>query len=284
MGQTYWEYLWSLVTGRGLTPLHSISQPHFFSGLAFYGALAASVWYFWQRKDHVMLRLGFVFFLLLLPVSNLVPIAVLRADRYLYIGVAVFFLALFIALDRLWEKMTIPWPEKSVWIFGPMAILCYLPATAHYLPVYQDANTMWSHVAKDPQLTGVASYNLGVVAEKDGNISSAMMWYQKAIETTGHCRASNNMATLLFEQGMGEKAHPLFLEAVRRCPEDPGLLFNLGVSYLAKNDMENGRSTLVKVVNESAAPPNLVKRAETILHEIAGTNHVVRCRLNNQAQ
>jgi hypothetical protein len=274
MGQTYWDYALSLITGRGLSPLHSIPAIDLPVGISLYVVLAGAVLFLALKRDWFMLRTTALFFLFLLPVSNLVPIAVMRADRYLYVPMIMFFLIVLAFFDRMWSKAVPTRPRLGIWLVGPLLCLSYVPSTAQYLPVYRDAHAMWSHVAKDPKLKGMAYYNLGVVTEKDGDIPSAMVWYDKARVATGHCRAANNLGALLFERHSYPEAHGLFLQAVSNCPDDPGLLYNLAISHCFQGDLEKARTNLQAVIRYSQDGSELGIRAVETLQELDGRDKV----------
>ena len=265
MGQTYWDYAFSLLTGRGLSPIYRIPEINWPLGLGFYAVAVASALLLWLKKQWYLLRAMGAFFLFLLPVSNLIPIAVLQADRYLYIPIIFFFLALLTALDHIWRKAIPRLPQIGIWLLGTLLFISYAPATAQYLPVYKDAHAMWSYVASDPRLRGIACYNVGVVEETQGNLPRAMAWYEKARQATGHCGAVNNLGAILFDQGLYESAHQLFLEAVAKCPCDPGILYNLGLSFLMRQNNEKALEQLEAVIENGRYHSDLVKRAKEIL-------------------
>jgi tetratricopeptide (TPR) repeat protein len=268
MGQSYWGYVFSLVTGRGLSPVHGIPPINWPMGLGFYATALATALLLWFKKKWFLLWTMVAFFLFLLPVSNLIPIAVLRADRYLYIPIIFFFLALLSLFDCAWRKGTPQRPRLGIWLFGTLLFLSYAPATAQYLPVYRDAQSLWSCVAKNPSLRGKAFYNLGVVEERQGRIIQAMAYYERARRTNGHCRAVNNLGSIVFDSGFHEKAHDFFLEAQAKCPNDPGILYNLGLSFLVKNDAEQARHCFQKVIAHGQHHPELVTEAEEKLEQI----------------
>ena len=265
MGQAYWDYLFSLLTVRGLSPLHSIPPVNWPLGIGFYGTVSATALFLWIRKEWFMLRAMGAFFLFLLPVSNLIPIAVLHADRYLYIPIIFFFLALLTAFDRGWRKAAPRRPQIGIWLFGTILFIAYAPATAQYLGVYKDARAMWSFVATKPRLRGIAYYNLGVIEEKEGKIPRAVARYEKARYATGHCSATNKLGAIFFDQGLRERAHPLFLEAAARCPNHPGILYNLALSFLMRQNIEEARAQLEAVIEHGQHYPDLVEQAKQML-------------------
>jgi hypothetical protein len=268
MGQSYWGYVFSLMTGRGLSPVHSIPAIDWAMGLGFYGVVLATALFLLLRKEWLLLWAMAAFFLFLLPVSNLIPIAVLRAERYLYIPIVFFFLAVLHLFDRGWRRAFPRRPQIGVWLFGTLLFFGYVPATAQYLPVYRDAQSMWSYVAREPSLEGMAFYNLGVIEERLGRIVNAMAYYERARRANGHCGAVNNLGSIVFDRGFHEKAHHLFLEAEAKCPEHPGVHYNLGLSFLVRNDVKRARSHLEKTIEEGRHHPELVRRARKTLEHI----------------
>jgi hypothetical protein len=267
MGQTYWDYLFSLFTGRGLCPVHPAPPMNWPMGFGFYGITFAAALFLWIGKRWFLLWTMASFFLFLLPVSNLIPIAVLRADRYLYIPIIFFFLALLSLLDHGWREMLPRRPEIGIWLCGALLVFSYALATIQYLPVYRDAQSMWSCVAERPGQRATALYNLGVLEEKRGNLVKAAAHYELARSTGGHCGAVNNLGSLAFDRGSHEEAHDLYLEARAKCPNDPGILYNLGLSFLVKNEVDQARRCFEMVVEHGQYHPGLVGRAEEMLQQ-----------------
>jgi len=269
MGQAYWGYLYSLLTGRGLSPLHAFSEIHYGAGITFYFVTGASFWLLYRYRLKGPLCMFACFFIFLLPVSNIIPIAVLQADRYLYVPVLFFFAGVFLLFDILWKKAM---PERStlgVSLLGVLFFVSLAPATAGYLPVYGNAHLMWSEVAQDPSVRATAYYNLGVVEEKQHRLPTAMAYYEAARRAGGHCRATNNLGALFFDAGQYDKAHPLFVEAAGKCPQHPEILYNLALSHLKGNDPQSARRLLKEVAGGAHRRTDLAELARKALAQMA---------------
>ena len=85
----------------------------------------------------------------MLPVSNIVPISIQRADRYLYGPSVIIFMVVALALARLWQR--IRWDEGRYLLTaaaGGWFALAVL-VTVQYVEVWQNSHTLWVHHRED---------------------------------------------------------------------------------------------------------------------------------------
>jgi len=107
-----------------------------------------------------------------------------------------------------------------------------------------------------------------VVEERQGRIVQAMTYYERARRANGHCGAVNNLGSIVFDRGFREQAHHLFLEAEAKCPNGPGIHYNLGLSFLVRNDVKQARHHFEKVLEDGRYQPELVRQAGEKLEQI----------------
>lgn len=89
MSRVWWEYVWALFVPLDLSPAYYYQRSHIVSpanalALAALIACLVAVWRYRHRVRWTSFCVAWVI-TALLPVANIVPIAVVRADRYLYL-------------------------------------------------------------------------------------------------------------------------------------------------------------------------------------------------------
>lgn len=140
MARVWWEYVLALFVPVGLSPSYYYRRAEIDSLLHYAAATALVVLTvaLWRRRDS-MTRTTFWWgwmFVALLPVANVVPIAVIRADRYLYIPMMAFALwvgSWFCSLGQLgWRRNTAVTVIVGLWC-AALGTWSY-----HYAGVFRD--------------------------------------------------------------------------------------------------------------------------------------------------
>ena len=169
-------------------------------------------------KENKWYRFGILwFFASLLPVSNIIPIAILKADRYIYIpslGIIVIF-AFFIT--RLFEKErgeTSLLPIKSLaYLFSLFVFILFSLLTVDRSNVWKDGMTLWQDTIK---------------------------------KSPGDYLVLNNMGTTYKDMKKYEKAESLFRRAIRAKPDYYAPYFNLSTLYGIYGEREEALSYIEK--------------------------------------
>lgn len=138
-------YLYKIVLPVGLAPEYhfnlseSFWQPWALLSLSLWGgavALAVSI-----RKKLPLVSLGIGWFLALwLPISNLLPVAYLAADRYMYLCLPGIALVLAVLLQR--------WPKRVVMAGTGLVLVVFAGLTVVQNGYWRDEHTLWRHAAK----------------------------------------------------------------------------------------------------------------------------------------
>ena len=165
--------------------------------------------------------------LLLLPVLNIIPIAILKADRYLYLPSAGFFTALSFFLFAIMPRM-----KKSLFrqphtlflicIFVVLVPLCLM--TLKRNRIFQDDLTLWQNAVNVSPDHPKALFNLAKqyekLAEKDPSYQEAMVEaYRKTYELDpDYLEARYNLAVRVHEAGKFDEAFRELSEILRRWP------------------------------------------------------------------
>ena len=111
--------------------------------------------------------------------------------------------------------------------------------TAAQCTIYRDQRTLWADtVAKNPACW-MAHNNLGVALADAGDLSGAIMHYERALQLKPDYEvAHNSLGKSLWELGRQAEAMPHFAEAVRLRPTYPEAQNNLGAALAAEGKNE----------------------------------------------
>jgi len=192
------------------------------------------------------------FFLALLPVSNLYPIAFYMADHFLYLPSIGFFLLLATGLSYLCKI-------KKLRVFGIIFILSLLTfyscLTIRQNEYWRDPLAFYQRtLSYDPDSAWVLN-NLGNAYNDAGDKEEAIELYNKAIENDpAHIEAYNNLADLYYELDRKEEAVELYKKAIEIEPDDVEAYNNLGSAYYSMGKAEEAIELYKKAIE--IAPDN----------------------------
>jgi len=218
------------------------------------------------------------FFIMILPVMNILPIGNIMAERYLYIPVMGFCVAKGILIHRITDRTLSP---RAI----PMRRIVQLVLVTFMIGGYgfsiiwkngdwRDEFTLWtktiqrspdSHRAHcnlgnvymesgliekahseyqtalniNPKIASVHS-NLGTVYNKKGLTDKAFTEYKQAIELdSDYAQPHNNLGNIYFNQGNIDKARAEYEEAIRIKPNYAHAHNGLGSVYDAMGELDN---------------------------------------------
>ena len=124
----------------------------------------------------------------------------------------------------------------------------------------------------------VASYNLGVIQQADGQLDEAIACYRKAIELDAkHRGANNNLALLLGKQKKKKDAIACYRNAIKTDPDYPLYRLNLGALLHEQRDLDEAIKcfrTAVKLDPQNAAALN---NLGAVLRERNELDEAIRC-------
>ena len=181
MSRVLWEYLDALLLPLNLSPSYYYARVGVFGSLYWLAAaallLTALVVVRWRRRLPLTCFFLTWFFISLLPVSNLVPIAVLRNDSYLYLPMVGFALwagagcARAAADPRRWVRPL------------PYAAIALLTILSHaYSAVWHDDVTAWRRVVDRHPWNANAHVLLAVAYEHAGALGPAREAARQALQ------------------------------------------------------------------------------------------------------
>ncbi len=185
-------------------------DPAFLAGLI---ATAAALVFLWRRrKDYPLITFGICwFYLCWLPQSNIVPIAIRVADRYIFLSLLGACLVAAIALSEL--PALCRNNISRLGLAGAIVFICLIlgALSAVRCLVWRNGETLWSDaVAKKPD-SSFYHKGLANVYLETGDLDKAYDTYVRAAELTPYDAAIwNNMGYIRKKQGHFPEALELY--------------------------------------------------------------------------
>ncbi len=180
-------------------------------------------WQTWTSRGKRAALLGVaVFWLALIPVSNLVPIYRPAADRYLYLPMAG--LCLWGCAICPWKHR---WPTSAAWA---AAILACLPLTLARQTVWNNSLSLWRDTVRKSPESITATTNLGSALSDAGDLAGALASFNRAatLAKPGPPFPATAAGAAIVLEAMGDRANAdaAFRMAVEGDPvyADPDLL------------------------------------------------------------
>jgi type IV pilus biogenesis/stability protein PilW len=223
--------------------------------------LALLAWRSFRRDRVFFFCLGW-FFISLLPVLNIVPLVILRADRYMYLPAIGFFYLLSWGLWKISQR-----GYKSIRF--PLFLLCSLLVAGTYSFLTMERNKLW----KDPMLfweenlrkfpqSKWAYRHIGHIYIDRGKYDQAISFFQLRLrEDPQDVILLNGLAISYKHKNELRKAEDVLAQAIRLDPKDGDAYNNLGAVYYQEGKMERARFYLQKALevnpNHAAARDNL---------------------------
>jgi tetratricopeptide (TPR) repeat protein len=185
----------------------------------------------WYRKERPLFFSLLWFFIPLLPVLNIVPIAILRADRYLYLPSVGFAYLLSWGIPRVLEDTG----RKGLW--AALGILFLITGVFGWISekqagYWRSPVDLWTQVMKYVPSEARAYRALGNDARDRGKLDLAILYFQAALERSPKDESvMNNLGDVYLMKGQMEKAREFFEEALKQNPDYPDALVNMGIIY-----------------------------------------------------
>ena len=184
-----------------------------------------------RRRDFypVILFAILWFFISMLPVMNIIPLANIMADRYLYFPILGFCLLLSIAVTYLRAVI-----KYSVII--PL-IIFYIVVTVTRNNVWRDEFTLWHKSSQSPLCSFTTYNNLGTQYNKKGYPDTALKCYQEALRKarevgfTQYATVYYNAGNAYEKKNMPYEAVTVYKKAVQLKPDYQQAHNNLGKVY-----------------------------------------------------
>lgn len=177
------------------------------------------------------------FFVSILPVMNIIPLANIMADRYLYLPILGFCLLLSIAVTYLRAVI-----KYSVII--PL-IIFYIVMTITRNNVWRDEFTLWYKSSQSPLCSFTTYNNLGTQYNKKGYPDTALKCYQEALQKarevgfTQYATVYYNAGNAYEKKNMPYEAVTVYKKAVQIKPDYQQAHNNLGKVYFTLSQYDD---------------------------------------------
>ena len=292
-----WSYYRLMLLPVGL--IHRYADPIFtgFLESAFLAGLiatAAAIVFLWRRGRHYPLTAFGIcwFYLCWLPQSNIVPIAIRVADRYIFLSLLGACLVAAIALSELLvlcRKKT-----SRLGLVGGILFICLIlgSLSAGRCLVWRNGETLWSDaVANKPNSSfyhkGLANVyleggdfdkaydtyvraseltpydaaiwnNMGYIRKKQGHLPEALELYSKALAAdSSNFNAYNSMGNIFAQTGNDSLATAYYLKALEIKPQSYMARSNLAGVYRIIGRREQADS-LMSSLEEARLPQPVI--------------------------
>lgn len=246
MAMVYWDYVVSLVAPVNLNNfyLYNVSMLNQYPVSVALGGLVviASMVFAWKQPLGRPFSLFAVLWvwLLMLPVSNIVPIAIERADRYIYFPSVVIFALVGLAVERLWRARHLPaWRYAIIaavaLVIGGLAVL-----TTQRTQVWATEGALWIDHLQDYPDSETGWLNLGVYYYNEGAFPQATdAFLQLLRRNPNHFKGNRFMGHIGTRTERYADAISYYQRAAQVDPGDAVTQNYLGLAYFRTGDYAN---------------------------------------------
>jgi Tfp pilus assembly protein PilF len=211
-----------------LPPIRTAVDAEVAASLALAAALAGVAVLLARRAPRLFFWYA-LFFLGLLPVSQIVPQVTLMNDRYLYVPMVGASGLLGEGLAAALARLRGAWRAAALAAAATVLLALALHARAR-VPVWRSDLALWTDTVARAPGSPYAWYNLGGVREAAGDDSGALEAYRRAIAIDPRdADAAVNAGAILLRRGDLAGAAPLLEAGARELPAAVEAQFNLGL-------------------------------------------------------
>lgn len=218
--RVYWDYVASLVFPFQLSPRYffghiSLIDPQsllsylFFFGVCFYVARN------FRSHPYLVFAIGW-FVLWLIPVSNFIPISVLRQDRYLYLPSMAVFVVVAIYLERWGQEQR----KKNLVNIITAGLVFFLGSlTFIHSFVYASDHAFWQRVANQHPQNVYAQLEAGYHCKLiEDEVCEERRYRQALAIEPDYAKALNNLGILMMKRAQYKEAQILLDKALLADP------------------------------------------------------------------
>jgi len=249
MSTVYTHYLQLLLFPINLTChymfniKHSLIDGEVILSMFLLGIIFWLAWHL-RKKQPLLSFLTAMYFLSLIPVSNIIPIVNIVAERYLYypLGFYCIFIVLFVEKITTRILAAFQWERFS----GPLliglmmfAFCCFGIKSNQRNLSWFDNYTLWKSAVAVQPWSAKAHNNLGLAYKEKGLYDLAIGAYEEAMRVNPqYTDAGNNLAILYGDLGKYDKESATYLECLKLNPNDETLNYNAGMSLMEQGKLD----------------------------------------------
>lgn len=216
-------------------------------------SLLAILWalsFRWYRENRPLLFCWLWFFIPLLPVLNIIPLSILRADRYLYLPSIAYSFLLVWGIPKIFRGLgrELRWLQVGAFFL----ILGFLGFVAEkQTRIWQNTFNLWSYSQKHSSGSAQVYMGLGSVALNRGQMRLAAHFFEEAVRRAPHiAEVLNNLGCIYSDMGRLEEARDLFQRALRINPQYIEPYVNMGIIYSKMGENSLAIGSLEKALKE----------------------------------
>lgn len=203
----------------------------------------------YRKKNRILFFCISWFLITLIPVSNIIPIAILKADRYLYLPSFSFILFLSIVVYNLLRKrindfngfklVEVNFPDLK--IISPSRYLTFVFLTIFFLyfvltlnrnVVWENSFSLWSDAVRKEPDSWYARHNLGAAYDSLSRFDEAITEYEASLRINpSHAETYNDLGMVYYNQGRVNEAIKEYKKALMIDTNLYEALVNLGSAY-----------------------------------------------------
>jgi len=202
------------------------------------------------------------FFITLLPVSNIIPIGNIMAERYLYIPIMGFCGIIGILAQNFDFKKPLVAICFTIVIFI-LGVMCI-----YRNGIWRDELALWYSTAIREPNSARAHHNIGVVHSAKGYYEYAELEYKKTLEINPKdIEAHYNLGNAYERKGMLENAIKEYQEVIRHNPYYSDAYNNLGSIYKKKQLLDKAIEHYKKAIQCNPFNPHYYNNLGLTYHE-----------------
>ncbi|MCS7072306.1 MAG: tetratricopeptide repeat protein [Anaerolinea sp.] len=273
----YWDYLVNILwpfdlNNRYWYPPNLIQEAALSMWLGL-GLILATIWFVWKQplgRPYSAYAAAWVW-LFLLPVSNIVPINIERADRYMYFPLIIVFAGVALGIERIWN-----WAGRRIQAarergetgddhqmirYATLAILgvvigMWALATVDRSWVWRDEGALWSDHLIDYPFSETGLLNLGVFYFNEQRYEEAEETFRTMLNEyyPNHWKANRFMGHVMMNTGRAAEAVNYYAAAAQVAPEEPSNFYYLAQALY---ETRNYGAAVERYRNAYSADPNL---------------------------
>lgn len=176
--------------------------------------------------DKAILWGGTFFFATLLPVSNLIPIKIVIAERFLYLPIFGFCIVFASVLSAVLNN------DRSFRVVGGIVVCFFILLAYQRNYVWSNEYSLWADTLKKAPGNPRAHYSIGSVLASKGMLEEAIGEYKKAVRLAPHNPdVFSGLGLAYYKKGMIDEATILFKNALKNDPDHRDARYNLALLY-----------------------------------------------------
>lgn len=236
-----------------ITPIISLFSPIFIASFITVILIFAITAYMDIHKKGKGVGFGTAFFFItLLPVYNIIPIANPLAERYLYLPTAGYAVIVGSTLYLIFKTQT-----RYMLITVLFILIIYALAVAQRNTTWRDDYSLWSDTVKKVPDSSLAHLNLGRAYFDKNRLDEAVREYVTALRLEPRNPLTyNNLGFAYYRMGRIDEAIGEFMTALKIKPDYAIVHNNLGIVYLGQGRVDEA---IQELATASILKPDYVK-------------------------